>query len=453
MGLGKLFGTDGIRGNIKEHPLLPENIALLARILGGLTRDTNLNPLIIIAKDTRSSGHYLEHALASGLSSMGVACELVGVMPTAALAKATVQTQASFGLMISASHNPSCDNGIKIFNTHGFKIDESLEQKIESLYFSGCTNEISSKPGAIMKREGLSNCYVEELLKIKTDLSNIRLVIDCAQGASYKVAHRIFQNEKSTIKFLGIDPNGNNINEDSGSEAPHKIKTAVIDFQAQLGIAFDGDADRVIFVDEKGQLIDGDAILATIAIYLNKNNLLSKNTLVSTIMSSVALDKALAPHGIKVERTQVGDKYVAKTMLDKGFSFGGENSGHLIVFPYSTTGDGLLSALLFLKILKESNSSASELVSFYKPSPRVLKNIAVKQKIPLSLLTKTNEALVNINQQLKEQGRVLLRYSGTENKARLLIEASSYDECLSLAEQLSEQFNNEIKEFLSTNFG
>lgn len=449
MALRKLFGTDGIRGNVNEKTLLPESFALIGRILGFLAQ--RLEPfsgpkVITIGRDTRSSGLYLESALVAGINAMGVSCELVGVMPTAAVAQAALRSKACFGVMISASHNDFNDNGIKLFGAAGFKADEELEKAIEELYFSGGPFEISPKAGSVYINDKAELTHKEYLLKEwgLNSLKHLRLAVDCAHGAATYMAPPIFKALGLEIACLGIEPDGSNINRGYGSEAPNQIQSAVLSSHAHLGIAFDGDADRVIFVDEKGSLIDGDAILATMAIYLKKRGLLAQNTLIATIMSSVALDRALMPHDIKVERTGVGDKYVAQAMAQGGFSFGGENSGHILMFPHATTGDGILSALMFLGILSESGQRASELVSFFESSPRLLKNIAVTRRLPLSSLPKTEEAIIKANSELRDQGRVLFRYSGTENKARLLVEASSESECERIAEYIGKEFSDEM---------
>lgn len=461
MASGKLFGTDGIRGNINFAPMLPENIALIGRVLGLIVRrqaqffsSSTARELIVIGRDTRASGLYLESALLSGISSMGVSSELIGVMPTAAIAQATRQAEACFGVNISASHNAFHDNGLKIFDSKGFKIDEDLEKTVEDLYFAGGPQEVYTTPGSISYNQEAEERYRNLVLRIWGNtgvLNHMRLALDCAHGAASFVAPKVLGKITPELLVVGNKPEGTNINRGFGSEAPHQIKSATLNFYAHLGIAFDGDADRVIFVDEQGKLIDGDAILATIAIYLKKLGMLAKNTMVSTIMSSVALEQVLSKHNIKVVRTSVGDKYVAQAMQKGGYNFGGENSGHIILFPETTTGDGMLSALMFLKILAESGQSASELVGFFEPSPRLLKNITVSQKMPFSLLPKTKDAIHQANSQLKDQGRVLLRYSGTENKARLLVEATSEEECQRIVEEVAKEFSNEIGQLTKAN--
>lgn len=457
MTLHKLFGTDGIRAHISSPLLTPENIAQLGRILGiqvkeGACGTTGLKrPKVAIGHDTRESGRYIEHALVAGICASGVDCSLLGVMPTAAVAGITRETASSLGIMISASHNPYYDNGLKLFDAAGFKINSVLEEEIEHriLNFKGRDYPIDLSPGRITNLKDAANSYYASLLSAFIDehrASGPKIVVDCALGAASRLAKEIFTEFGCQVLVIGEYNDGDKINFGYGSEAPETIRSAVLENHADLGIAFDGDADRVIFIDENGHVIDGDAILALMAIDLKSEGRLEKNTFTATIMSSIALDRVLTPHGIKVVRTSVGDKLVAEKMREEGFSFGGENSGHLIMFPYSTTGDGILSALKFLSILKRARVSASKLVDFFRPTPKLLRNIAIHQKISLSKLPKTLKAIEQINEDLKSCGRVLLRYSGTENKARLLVEALTNTDCERIADHIGNAFSAEIKE-------
>lgn len=458
----KLFGTDGIRGPINSHPLLPDDLTRLGGILGYLVKNracypslvSATRPLITIGRDTRSSGVYIESALVAGVISAGVDCELVGIMPTSAIASAAKKAKACFGVVISASHNPYLDNGIKIFGPDGFKITEELEQIITAEFFQSniFSKAIAESPGQIIVNQQAEKDHMA-MLKSLISLKRrpLRIVLDCAHGAAAHMAPEIFSELSSEIRLIGCAPNGSNINRGFGSEAPERLQREVLDFKADIGIAFDGDADRVIFVDERAQIVDGDAILAALALHLHRHNKLNKNTIVATIMSSVALDNALAPHGISVVRTAVGDKYVARHMLEGGYSFGGENSGHLIMFPVATTGDGIFSALNILEIIFASELPLSHITSFYQPTPRVLRNIEVAQKTPLVELPLTQAALDQANHNLQNWGRVLLRYSGTENKARLLVEAQTTHECQRIADDLTALFCSEISAKLKSN--
>jgi phosphoglucosamine mutase len=449
MGKNQLFGTDGIRGNINSRHLQPENIVKLGRIIGLLAKNSTPHQAsITIGRDTRASGVYLQHALIAGISSVGVDCYLTNILPTAAVAYSTKLNQSAFGLMISASHNPYHDNGIKLFDTSGFKIDESVEQLIENAYFEAhAQNHTASTPGRIIEQNQAHNDYIAMLKFVfgHNFSTSLSVVMDCANGAASSLAQSLFSQLGAKLKLIGCSPNGNNINHGFGSEAPGHLKAEVIACKADLGIAFDGDADRVIFVDEHGEIIEGDAILAIMAIHAKKTGRLYNNTMVATVMSSMALDSALAPFDIKVVRTNVGDKFIARKMASEGLCFGGENSGHLLFFPQTTTGDGIFSALEFLRILHESALPASKLAQIYKPSPRLLKNITVPEKIALNELPLTNAAIERANQYLESKGRVMFRYSGTENKARILVEAATLEECNKIAQQIAELFSLETE--------
>lgn len=458
MTVKRIFGTDGVRGGVTSINLLPENIVRVGRILGILAKhranflslkDASVTA-ITIGRDTRASGTYLEHALIAGITAVGVDVICVGIMPTAAVAFCTKSFQTPLGIMISASHNPFYDNGLKLFDAHGFKIAESVELAIEQQYFSDADfcEEISLTPGKVSIK---NNAYQDYSAMITSSfptgfsLTGLKIVVDCAHGAAASIAERIFSEKGAEAIFIGSTPDGSNINRGFGSEFPDQLKKEVVLKNAHLGIAFDGDADRVIFVDEKGQLIDGDAILAAIAIDLKKCGALKNNTVVSTIMSSVALDLALAQAGVDVVRTQVGDKYVVRKMMEHDYCFGGENSGHLILYPHTTTGDGIFSALKFLSIVHEASKPASEFMSFFKPTPKLLKNIDVREKIPLVHMPITQAAIARANHDLQSEGRVMLRYSGTENKARLLVEASTDSVCKKIADEIAHAFRAEIE--------
>lgn len=448
MSTRKLFGTDGIRGHISEEKLRPDHIMRLGQVMALLAHETkNSRPSVAIGRDTRASGAYLEQALVAGLSSMGVDCYLVGILPTAALASYTQQNDSCFGIMVSASHNPYHDNGLKIFNGQGFKIGQNTECTIEQYFFGNPCLKLAQIPGRIIEHKAIHSYHtlINKTFGDTFDLNGLKVVVDCAHGAAFKLAPWLFQKLSCATTFLGIEPDGFNINKNAGSEAPLLLIETVKKQGADLGIAFDGDADRVLFVDDKGEIIEGDAVLALLAIAEQKLGKLEKNTVVSTVMSSVALDKALAPYDIRVSRTDVGDKFVAQKMLEQGLSFGGENSGHLLFFPGCTTGDGIFSALKFLEFLKQSAKPASILKQIYTPSPQLLKNIHVVKKIELSELPKTNTAIIRANQNLKGLGRVMFRYSGTENKARILIEADTTQECRRIADEITQQFIDEMQ--------
>jgi phosphoglucosamine mutase len=451
MSIKNLFGTDGIRGHINSSFLQPENIAKLGRVLGNIVTKNRLEqsrsrPSIVIGRDTRASGTYLEYALISGITSLGVDCHLMGILPTSAIAFYTKLKNADLGIAISASHNPYHDNGLKIFDAHGFKISRILEETIEKSYEEP-QDYPSLMPGAVINPPSSADDYaymIKSTFKLGRG-EHRKIIVDCAHGAASYIAPRIFEDLGFSFRYLGINPDGININRGFGSEWPDQLRNEVIKEKADLGLAFDGDADRVIFVDERGLIIDGDAILALLAQELNRSGRLRQNTLVTTVMSNVALDRLLAKDGIKVVRTEVGDKNVARCMLEGEYSFGGENSGHLIMFPETTTGDGIFSALQLMAILSLTTQPVSELVEFYKSSPKSLINIDVVDKIPLEALKETQALILKANSELKNGGRVMLRYSGTENKARLLVEAPTVDECQKISHTISEQFGLEVK--------
>ncbi len=445
----KLFGTDGMRGPVSSPMFSPEALCRFGEVLALLAK-TGPHPKksITIGRDTRASGPYIEAALVSGILSAGVDCHLVGVLPSSAIAYCTKNAQSAFGVVISASHNPAGDNGIKLFSSEAFKVDAAIEELIEKkLSAFSPHNESRTNPGRIFYDDAAENNYLS-LLKSVIDntiaLKNMRIVIDCAHGAASKIAPLLFA-EVAELRVIGASPDGDNINRGFGSEYPGKLKNEVINAKADLGIGFDGDADRVIFVDEKGELIDGDALLAIFALHLKNRGQLNKNTLVSTVMSSIALDRALNPHGIVVERTAVGDKFVARHLLEHGYSFGGENSGHLIMMPETCTGDGLFFALQFLNILGASALPASQIASFYQPTPKILKNIPVTKKVPLEDMPLTNAVIEEAKLSLKNMGRIMLRYSGTENKLRILVEAPSDATCQQIADVIALSFYQELE--------
>lgn len=442
----RLFGTDGIRGPITSSKLAPENMCKLGRVLGALARDSGKNS-IIIGRDTRASGLYLESALSAGIMASGIDCRILGILPSAAVAHATRRCQSAFGVVISASHNPSSDNGIKLFASDGFKIEEAMENLIEDRFhnFDEKQAYIALTPGQCIDEKGAQEAYLTMLSSsIHQIQKKLRIVIDCAHGAASGIVPALFSLPDFTLKIIGAHPDGFNINQGCGSEHPQTLKNTVLDWKADVGIAFDGDADRVIFVDEKGEILDGDAVLAVFAKYLKQQGLLQKNTLVSTVMSSVALDRALRPYDIKVERTDVGDKFVARHMVNNNLSLGGENSGHLIMLPNTYTGDGIYFALQFINIISILNKPVSEITHFYQPTPTLLKNIDIIEKIPLTQLPNTEIAIHNANKALENVGRVMLRYSGTENKLRILVEAPSDHQCHLIADRIAAEYHQEV---------
>jgi phosphoglucosamine mutase len=402
---------------------------------------------VVIGRDTRASGHYLELAITAGLVAAGVDVDVLGVVPTSAVAHFVKSHGAMLGIMVSASHNPHHDNGLKVFDPLGFKITEALERILEEDYqrYDELALVVNEAPGNVRIIDDARAHYAKMVLKDGDPLDGMTIVIDCAHGAASGLAREIFVAKGAQVISIGDHAPGKDINRDCGSEAPLNLKRAVIAAGADLGIAFDGDADRVIFVDEKGEILDGDAVLALMAIDHQRAGRLARNTLVATIMSNMALDNALKPHGIVVVRTNVGDKLVARAMKEGGFTFGGENSGHMISFPEATTGDGLVSALRLANILKRAARPASTLTSFFSPTPKILRNFVIDEKLPLDRLPRTTKAIADANQILSDNGRVMFRYSGTENKARLLVEAPTDRDCERLAKHIGDIYLAELQ--------
>lgn len=420
----KLFGTDGIRAPHDDLILNEDSIKKLGLILYFLYKPKK----VFIGQDTRHSGQKIANNIISSLESCGVYCSFAGVIPTGTVSFITKEFGYDLGIMISASHNPYTDNGIKIFNKDGYKISREDEQKIENLYFNTETGYYIS--------------HIKNSFKIFDQIINYKIIFDCANGAASLIIDALFSQYKN-IKIIKNKPNGYNINLDSGSEYLENIKKEVLKEQADLGIAFDGDADRVVFVNEKGEQIDGDAVLALMAIELNKQGKLKDHKMVATVMSSQSLDKALMPYNIVVFKTEVGDKNVSDFLAKNNYNFGGENSGHIVLHDHCSSGDGIIAACYFLEIFFNQNKQASNLFNFYQKTPTVLKNIMVNKKIPLEKLPNTTKAIIEANNELNGLGRVFFRYSGTENKARLLVEAPTENECHKLAKKIIDIFNSE----------
>jgi len=440
----KLFGTDGIRGRIDSDHLQPQNILKLGSVIADIINNNDVKKAVVIARDTRSSGLYFENALIAGLTSKGIDCIILGVLPTGALASLTREKKAAFGIMISASHNPHQDNGLKFFDSNGFKISKELEEEIEKRFFDEALVKINLEtlPGKIFIEDAIGP-YLSKFNNLREELKQRKIVIDCANGAASYIISEIFH-QFSNIKLIGASPDGQNINLNAGTECLENLKKEVLKNEADLGIAFDGDADRVIIIDEKGLIVDGDILMAIMAIDLKNLGTLKKDTIVATIMSSKSLDNALAPFGIKVSRADVGDRNVMKRMCELGANFGGESSGHMIFSDKSSTADGIIIAMELIDIWLRDGRSFSDICSFFVPTPRVLKDIEVNKKPSLDLMPNTNKALIDANTLLKDSGRAFLRYSGTEMKARLLVEAQTENDCQKIAEKIIWEFHQEI---------
>ncbi len=448
--MGRLFGTDGVRGVANIHPLTSEMAIQIGRATAYICKNSKRRHRVLIGKDTRLSGYMLEQALASGICSMGVDVLLVGPLPTPAIAFLTTSMRADAGIMISASHNPFQDNGIKIFSSDGFKLPDAEENRIEDLIFSGKLDQLRPTAAEIGKATRVDDAagryivHCKDTFPNKYTLDGIRIVLDCAHGAAYKVAPVIFRELGAEVEAIGDDPNGENINLACGALYPEKLTKEVVKKKADLGIAFDGDSDRAIFVDENGSVIDGDAIMAICGLELLNSRKLKKKTLVATVMSNIGLELLLKEHGAKIVRARVGDRYVVEEMVKRGCNFGGEQSGHLVFMDYSTTGDGIISALQVLSVMLSSDKKLSELSMTLKRMPQTLVNVTVKEKPNLDEVAAVSKAIDQAEKKLKEKGRVLVRYSGTEMLARVMVEGPSQKEIDKIAKDIANLIKREI---------
>lgn len=423
-----LFGTDGVRGIANVHPMTAEIALQLGRALAYKIRNGTHRHRVVIGKDTRLSGYMLEGALMSGLCSMGVDALLVGPMPTPAIAYLVQSMRADAGAVISASHNPYQDNGIKFFGRDGFKLPDETEAELEALIFDQTIDHLrptATKVGKAFRIEDAGGRYVvavKSTFPSELTLDGLTVVLDCANGAAYKVAPMVFEELGAKVISLGVSPDGKNINQASGALHPERMCKAVVKHKAHIGLALDGDADRLIVADEKGNVVDGDAIMAIVGRHLLAKKQLQKKTVVATVMSNMGLDLSMSEVGGKVVRTAVGDRYVVERMRQHGYNFGGEQSGHLILLDHTTTGDGTVAGLRLLAVMLEAEKPLSELASCFTPVPQTLLNVPVKEKRNLEELPTVLKTIKGVELKLGKDGRVLVRFSGTEPKARVLVE-------------------------------
>jgi len=452
----KLFGTDGIRGKANEYPISIELVTKLGQAIGYYFKGAHQHPRVLIGKDTRRSGYMLEQALSAGICSVGCDAYVLGPLPTPGIAYLTRGMRATAGIVISASHNPFSDNGIKIFSANGYKLPDEIEEKIEHLIDTNLMVEhlpTGSKIGRARRVEdaiGQYAVYLKEQFPKHLTLDGLRIILDCANGAAYKVAPKVFTELGAECFLIGVSPDGTNINDQCGALHPGKMAEQVKLYKADIGLAFDGDADRLVIVDETGSMIDGDEILAICGTRMMKNGKLKKNTIVSTIMSNMGLDIAMDRVGAKVVRTKVGDRYVMEEMLKGDFNLGGEQSGHLIFRDSATTGDGILAALHMLEIMIEEGKKISELRKCLERLPQVLKNVQVKEKIPLEKLPALQESIQKKEKKLGKGGRILFRYSGTESVVRIMVEGPSIDLIEDLADELCAETQTAMAAFQSS---
>jgi len=424
----KLFGTDGIRGVANVYPMTTEVAMQVGRAVAYLIRNGNHRHRVVIGKDTRISGYMLETALAAGICSMGVDVLQVGPLPTPGISFLTQSMRADAGAVISASHNPYQDNGIKFFARDGFKLPDEVEAQIEHLIFSKKiahlrpTAEKGGKAFRIDDAQGRYIVFLKNTFPKELTLDGMTIVTDCAHGAAYKVAPAVFEELGAKVHAQGIAPDGKNINAKCGALHPEHMAKAVVKHRANIGIALDGDADRVIVVDEKGATVDGDAIMAVCAQELMRQKLLAKKTVVATVMSNKGLDIALDGMGARLVRTKVGDRYVVEEMRKHGYVFGGEQSGHLIFLEATTPGDGIIAALSLLATMQRSGKPLSELKRVFKPVPQTQVNLPIQTRKPLEELPAVLKAIQSAEKALGKEGRGRVRVAGTELQVRVLVE-------------------------------
>ena len=450
----RLFGTDGIRGQANRYPLTPEVVLKLGMALVTALKSPGKKLKIVIGKDTRVSGYMLETALSSGICAMGSDVYLVGPMPTPGVAFIISSMRADAGAVISASHNPFYDNGIKFFGSNGCKFDDKIEQEIEELYFSFMmhgakgTGPIGANIGKAHRIDDAIGRYViftKLIFPKNLTLRGIKMVVDCANGATYKAAPEVFEELGADIILDSVTPDGLNINKNCGSMYPKNLSSLVKKTGADIGLAFDGDGDRVIFSDENGDILLGDEFLAICALHMKNAGLLKNNGVITTPMSNIALELLLKKHGINTVYADIGDRYIMEKMLKNGYNLGGEQSGHIIFLDDINTGDGIISALKLLAIMVKSGMPLSKLRKIFAPYPQVLFNVEVPYKKDIKELGKVNEKIAYFSGILKNKGRIFVRYSGTQNYLRVLLEGENYDEINKIGVEIKEEIEKYFK--------
>lgn len=442
----KLFGTDGVRGVANIYPMTIEIAMQIGRAIAFIVKDKDKGGghrhRIVIGKDTRLSGYMIENSLAAGICSMGVDVLLVGPMPTPGISFITTSMRADAGVVISASHNPFQDNGIKIFSNDGFKLPDQLEATIEDLIISNrmaalcpVADEVG-KAARIDDARGRYIVFLKNTFPKNYELDEFHIVLDCAHGATYKVAPYVFEELGAKVTTIGVNPDGKNINHERGALHPEQMSARVKELGADIGLALDGDGDRLIVCDEKGNIVDGDHLMAICAEDLIKRRKLKKKTLVSTVMSNMGLDIAMQRMGGKMVRTAVGDRHVVECMRKEGYSFGGEQSGHLVFLDHITTGDGILAGLQLLAIMKKQNRPLSEVATIMDTFPQVLKNVRTSTKIDVATIPGFSETVAEFEQELGKKGRILVRPSGTEPVIRVMVEGQGNCDIDTIADEL-----------------
>lgn len=438
----RLFGTDGIRGVANVDPMTGEMAMQLGRAIAHLFKEAKGKHRIVVGKDTRLSGYMLETAIASGICSMGADVWLVGPLPTPGISFITTSMRANAGVVISASHNPYYDNGIKIFSHNGFKLPDEMEQRIEELLLTNHLHALRPTANEIGKAHRIEDAIGRYIVFLKNTfpddltLDGLRIALDCANGAAYRVAPAVLEELGAEVIPIGVEPNGENINQNCGSLHPEVVSQLVLEKKADIGMALDGDGDRIVFVDRFGKRVDGDQILAICGLHMLSENRLKKGTLVTTVMSNMALDRTIKKAGGKVVRTQVGDRYVVEEMVRGGYNLGGEQSGHTIFLDYNPTCDGTLTALQVLAIMKRKELPLDELAKAMEPFPQVITNVKVKEKKDLSEFPEMEKEIEKIKKFLGDHGRILIRYSGTEPLLRIMVEGEDEVKLHRLAQDL-----------------
>lgn len=451
--MGKLFGTDGIRGVANEYPMTAEMAVKIGRAVVHLFKRPGHVPRIIIGKDTRISGDMLEGALAAGICSMEGNVIVTGILPTPGIAFLTGSMRADAGIVISASHNPLEDNGIKIFDSEGFKLPEEKEAAIEELLFSESISSLHPAPRELGRATRLNDAGGRYIVFLKhsfpknISIDGIRVALDCAHGATYKVAPDTFRELGADVTTLFNEPDGRNINVDCGSQHPQTLAKKVVERKAAVGFAFDGDGDRLIAVDEKGNILTGDQVLTICAASLKKEGRLVNNLVVRTVMSNMGMSLALRGIGIGSVMTEVGDRAVIKAMQAEGAVIGGEDSGHIIFLDHHTTGDGIITALQILAVMKKEGKPLSELAKIMKIFPQALINVEVRKRNNIETMPGIVRVVKDVEEKLGGEGRVLVRYSGTQNVCRVMVEGPTTELteecCLRIAEVLKKEFKEQ----------
>lgn len=440
----RLFGTDGMRGRVNQYPMLPDMALRLGLAAGTYFRTGERRHRVVIGKDTRLSGYIYENALTSGLCASGMDVFLVGPLPTPAIAFLTRNMRADFGIVISASHNPYHDNGIKFFDSRGFKLQDKVENVITDMVLDPAWEWDYPAPDNVGRAFKISDAPGRYIVAIKNSfpsdltLDGLRVVLDCAHGANYKVAPMALKELGAEVVSLGVEPDGLNINYQVGSLHPGVVAAKVRETRADIGLALDGDADRLIVADERGTILDGDQIMALCAWNLMEQGRLPGNILVGTVMSNMALEVFMREKGGALVRAPVGDRYVVEAMREHGASLGGEPSGHIVFMDYGTTGDGLLAGLQLLRIMRQTNKPISELARLLNPYPQVLLNVPVAEKKAFAEMPAIMQAVQTAEEALGSRGRVLLRYSGTEPLARVMVEGEDEVQVERLAKSIAD---------------